>query len=114
MAVLCSSSSSSSGVAVILNITIITLRNYTLCFNPLLYTHFVFHKVWSMIFIKKAPKKAVPTNAHVFGLCSAGSTFQSLMDVVLSGLSYPVALAFFDIIAFFGVPPSKTMSASAM
>jgi len=39
-----------------------------------------------------------------FGLCNAGSTFQRLMDVVMSGLHLDVCLVYLDDIVFFQGP----------
>ena len=36
-----------------------------------------------------------------FGLCNAGTTFQRLMDIVLSGFSFEICLAYLDDIIFF-------------
>jgi len=35
-----------------------------------------------------------------FGLCNAGATFQRLMDVIMSGLTFEICLVFF-VIGFF-------------
>ena len=36
-----------------------------------------------------------------FGLCNAGATFQRLVDIVLSGLTYEICLAYIDDIVLF-------------